>query len=303
MTDENNGKYLRVPNRIMQSNIFHYSKQTSKPTNWTINNYNNSSQIIPFYDNKGIPYYGLGTISSELMDIITQFSLKPGVIGPKKWNLIDNSNSGPVYIFRIPNKSNNIIIPKDILKVNNIDWENNVKMLNNNGGNLINDVLPILKNFTSKGEKLENFLYTNDSKGDVYVITRNNIDNYINYKNVLNALQNSKNKLNITQKVKDNKNNIDNNILTNLKNININLDKFNSNKNANINLSDEQKAKLLGKNVQLNKIILNELIKQDSSLSGKTQEQQYALLSSFFDNNRQLAKTLNDMSPDIPLKL
>ena len=85
---------------------------------------------------------------------------------------------------------------------------------------------------------------------------------------------------------------------------NINLDNtYKSYKNTNYTLPSEQKSNLLSKNITLNNIILDELFKRDSSLSGKTQDQQYLLLSSFFDNDKQLANTINYMSPDIPIQL
>lgn len=283
ITNENKGEYISLDNTSMKYNIIYFNKnKTNKP--WKIYNYDNNSNK---YGNiKGeVPYIFMKTISDNYYN--------PNITTLSKRVSLD---SDKIYIFRINNR-NNIIVPINI--IGNKNW-NNVVMLNNGENKLWNKLIsydngspvPLLENI-GVGLNPDNY---RTKKGDVYIISEDNINQYASFKNKQNIL-------NILTNI--NKKTINNNILASLKknSININLDKFNSNLNANVNLSNEQKANLLGKNVQLNKIILDELIKQDSSLSGKTQEQQYELLSLFFDYDKQLAKTLNDMSPNIPIKL
>lgn len=293
ITDEDKGEYISLSNISMKYNIIYFNKnKTNEP--WKIYNYDNNSNKY------GNPK---GEISYNYMKIISDKYYNPNIKNQSDRVSLSNNK---IYIFRENNKDN-IIIPQDI--IGNNDWKN-VEMLNNGENILWNKLInfdnynpvPLLVN-TSVGLSPDTY---RTKKGNVYIISKINIDDYANFKlkqYILNTINNKN--INLSQKITNKKQDIDNNILKQLKKYTtINLDdKYKSYNNTNYTLSSQQKSDLLGKNITLNNMILSELIKQDSSLSGKTQDQQYILLSSFFDNDKQLANTLNYISPDIPIQL
>ena len=303
ITDENKGEYILLDNISMKYNIIYFNKNKTKEP-WKIYNYDNNSNRY------GGPK---GEVSYNFMNTISGIYYNSNIKTPS--NRVSLS-SNKIYIFRENNNNNNIIIPQDIIGNNN--WKN-VEMLNNGENNLWNILIsfdnsnpvPLLIN-TGAGLNPDDYRI---KKGNVYIISKRNVEDYVVFKKnqdyvafkkkyILNIFNNNKN-IDLSPKIINKKQDIDNVILSKLKNYtNINLDNtYKSYNNTNYTLTPEQKANLLSKNITLNNIILGELFKQDSSLSGKTQDQQYLLLSSFFDNDKQLAKTINDMSPDIPIQL